>query len=96
MLQKDVKTAKTGDVLEDIDISKHELVPKHVILNEKEKEELLEKYNITLNQLPRILTSDPMVSKIDAKVGDVIKITRASSVAGSIPYYRVVVKGAFK
>ncbi len=80
----------------EIDISKHKLVPKHVILNDREKKELLKKYNITLNQLPRAITSDPMVKKLDAKVGDVLKITRISSTAGNIPYYRVVVKGTFK
>lgn len=80
----------------EVDISKHKFVPKHAILNDKEKKELLKKYNITLNQLPRMITSDPMVKKLDAKVGDVIKITRISSTAGSIPYYRVVVKGTFK
>jgi DNA-directed RNA polymerase subunit H (RpoH/RPB5) len=82
--------------LKEVDISKHKIVPQHVILNEKEKKELLEKYNITLNQLPRILTSDPMVQKLDAQIGDVIKITRISQTAGNIQYYRVVVKGAFK
>jgi len=83
-------------VLKEVGISKHKLVPPHVILNDKEKKELLKKYNITLNQLPRIITSDPMIKKLDAQVGDVIKITRSSATAGSIPYYRVVVKGAFK
>ena len=93
---KGCKAAKTGDVLKEVDISKHKLVPRHVILNDKEKKELLEKYNITLNQLPRTLTSDPMVKKLDAKVRDVIKITRDSRTAGSVSYYRVVVKGTFK
>ncbi len=82
-------------MLKEVDISKHKAVPKHVILNDKETGELLQQYNITLNQLPRILTSDPMVQKLGAKVGDVIKITRDSSIAGSISYYRVVVKGEF-
>ena len=82
--------------MKEVDISKHSLVPKHTILNDKEKKELLKKYSITLNQLPRILTSDPMVEKLDAKIGDVIKITRNSPTAGPIQYYRVVVKGAFK
>lgn len=88
--------AKIGGLLKEIDISKHKFVPKHVILNEKQTGELLQQYNITLNQLPRILTSDPMVEKLEAKVGDVIKITRTSPTAGTISYYRVVVKGAFK
>ena len=83
-------------MLKEVDISKHNFVPKHAILGEKEKRELLKRYNITLNQLPRIMTSDPMIEKLDAKIGDVIKITRISPTAGAIQYYRVVVKGAFK
>ena len=82
--------------MKEVDISKHKLVPKHNILNDKERGELLKKYNITLNQLPRLLTSDPMVKKLDAKVGDVVKIERESSTAGKTVYYRVVVKGTFK
>lgn len=82
--------------MKEVDISKHKLVPKHIILNDKEKEELLRKFKINLNQLPRLLTSDPMVKKLDAKVGDVIKIERESSTAGKSIYYRVVVKGSFK
>ncbi len=82
--------------MKEVDISKHKLVPKHTILNEKEREELLKKYRINLNQLPRILTSDPMVKKLDAKVGDIIKIERNSPTAGKTTYYRVVVRGTFK
>lgn len=77
----------------ELDISKHEFVPKHVILNETEKKEILKRYNITLKHLPRILTSDPMVRLLDGKVGDVVKITRKSFTAGEAVYYRVVVKG---
>jgi len=82
--------------LKEIDISRHKLVPKHNILSEKEKRELLEKYKITLNHLPRILTTDPMVKKLDAKVGDIIKIERSSTTAGKTVYYRVVVQGSFQ
>ncbi len=76
-----------------VDISKHILVPKHEILSEEEVKKLLEKYNITKSQLPKILASDPMVKKIGAKVGDVIKITRKSPTAGESIFYRVVVSG---
>jgi DNA-directed RNA polymerase subunit H (RpoH/RPB5) len=88
--------SKSVTYVKELDISKHEIVPHHVVLNDKETKEILGKYNITLNQLPRILTSDPMVKKLDAKVRDVIKITRNSRTAGSVSYYRVVVKGTFK
>jgi DNA-directed RNA polymerase subunit H (RpoH/RPB5) len=76
-----------------MEIEKHKLVPKHILLSEKEKEELLKKYGITLRELPRILSSDPMAKALNAKVGDVIKIIRESPTAGVSEYYRVVVKG---
>ena len=76
-----------------INITEHRLVPKHVILNEKEKEELLKKYNINLHQLPKILLSDAVISAIGGKIGDVVKIMRKSQTAGQSIYYRVVVKG---
>jgi len=79
--------------LKKIDIEKHELVPKHIIMNEKEKQELLEKYGITLKQLPRILISDPMIQAMNGNIGDVVKIIRKSQTAGETVYYRVVVKG---
>ncbi len=67
------------------------MVPKHEILPKEEVERVLEKYNITKGQIPKILESDPMVKKIKAKPGDVIKITRKSKTAGESIYYRVVV-----
>ena len=73
-------------------ILKHELVPKHTILNENEMKELFEKFNIKSNQLPRVLTTDPVVKEIGAKEGDVLKIDRKSPVSGSTTYYRVVSK----
>ena len=71
-------------------LSQHSLVPKHEILSEKEKEAVLKKYNISKNQLPKILYSDPIIKEINAKVGDLIKITRNSKVAGKSIYYRIV------
>jgi DNA-directed RNA polymerase subunit H (RpoH/RPB5) len=68
-------------------------VPKHVILNENERNELLKKYGIALRQLPRISVLDPVIKILDGKPGDVVKIIRKSSVAGESTYYRVVVKG---
>lgn len=88
--------SKSVTYVKELDISKHKLVPHHVVLNDKETKEILGKYHITLNQLPRTLTSDPMVKRLDARIGDVIKITRNSRTAGSVSYYRVVVKGTFK
>lgn len=79
--------------MKELDILKHELVPKHKILNEKEREELFKKYGINIKQLPRISGSDPVIKVINGQLGDVIEITRKSLTAGETVYYRVVVKG---
>jgi len=79
-------------VKKEIDVSKHELVPKHEIVSEKEKEELIKKYG-SLKNFPRIYSSDPQVKLLNAKPGDVIKIIRRNEVTGESVYYRVVVEG---
>ena len=70
---------------------KHILIPKHTKLTDRQKEKLLEEYKVSLKELPRILKSDPAVQSLDAKPGEVIKITRNSMTAGEISFYRVVV-----
>ncbi len=76
-----------------IDLKKHVLAPKHTKLSEKEKEELLARYEITIAELPRIKKSDPMVAGLGAKSGDVIKIVRNSATAGKTTFYRVLIHG---
>jgi len=78
-------------VKKEIDVSKHELVPKHEIISAKEKEELIKKYG-SLRNFPRIYSSDPQVKLLNAKPGDVIKITRYNEITGESVYYRVVVE----
>jgi DNA-directed RNA polymerase subunit H len=75
-----------------VEIIKHELVPKHEILSNEERETVLKKFDAAENQLPKILLSDPVVEMIGAKIGNVIRITRKSPTAGEAIYYRVVVK----
>ena len=76
-----------------IEISTHILVPKHTKLSLEETTTLLEKLNISVNQLPRILKSDPAIRHMDAEPGEVICIERNSPTAGKANYYRVVVSG---
>lgn len=76
----------------EFDITKHSLVPKHELLDDKQKEEVLKKYGITLRQFPRMLETDPMAVMLAAKPGDVLKIARKSETAGETTYYRVVIK----
>lgn len=76
----------------EFNVLKHKLVPKHIILKDEEKKELLEKLKILPEQLPKILTTDPVVKAIGAKEGDILKIIRNSPTAGVTLYYRLVVK----
>lgn len=86
-----MKMAEEKESKEEFDIFTHRLVPKHRILGEEEKRELLARYNAKLVDLPRILITDPAVRKLGAKPGDVIEITRSSPTAGETKYYRVVI-----
>ena len=72
------------------DILQHKLVPEHTILSEEEDQKVLDDLNVRLDQIPKILPTDPVVKAIDAKVGDILKITRKSETAGIFVAYRVV------
>jgi DNA-directed RNA polymerase subunit H len=74
------------------DITRHELVPEHVILPEKEKEQILKDYDIHPSQLPKMLTNDPVSMSIGAKAGDIVKIIRESDTAKKSTAYRFVVE----
>ncbi|MBN2567783.1 DNA-directed RNA polymerase subunit H [Candidatus Woesearchaeota archaeon] len=73
-----------------IDVSKHVLVPKHSKVSEREKVEILKRYNISLVQLPKILADDPALQDLDVNPGDVIKIVRQSQTAMESVFYRCV------
>jgi len=73
------------------DLFEHKLVPKHEILTEKEREQLLAEYKVQPYQLPQIKASDPAVKAIDAKPGDILRIIRKSATAGEHIAYRYVV-----
>mgnify|MGYP003970955775 CR=1 FL=1 len=67
----------------------HELQPKHTKLNKEEVEKLLNKFNISLAQLPKISVKDPALPE-GVEEGEVFKIERKSDDAVE-EYYRVVV-----
>jgi DNA-directed RNA polymerase I, II, and III subunit RPABC1 len=71
-------------------ITKHEYVPKHIILTKEEEDELLEKYNTTKGKLPKISKSDPIAKYYGMKSDQICKIIRKSPEVGEYPYYRLV------
>lgn len=74
------------------DIFKHDLVPVHEILDEKECQEVLAKYKVHPYQFPQISSSDPAAKAIGAKPGDILKIARKSPTAGEHIAYRYVIE----
>jgi len=77
---------------QELDIMRHNLVPFHEIVSEKEQKQIMEKYNITPDQLPKILNTDPVSIFIGAKPGQIIKIIRKSHTAKEAVAYRLVVE----
>jgi len=74
------------------EIFDHKLVPKHEILDEKEKSQVLAEYKIKPYQMPQIKATDPAVKAIGAKPGDMLKVIRKSATAGEHIAYRYVVE----
>ena len=79
---------------QEFDIMSHDLVPLHIIMSEGEKKELFEKYNITQDQLPKILNTDPVSIFIGAQPGQILKIVRKSHTAKEAVAYRLVVESS--
>lgn len=77
-----------------IDIFKSKLVPKSRILSDEETTALLDRFNISRQQLPRITAIDAVVRALKAKPGQVIEFNRTNKSAGLSKYYRIIVGGA--
>ncbi len=75
-----------------LNVLEHVMVPDHQIMGEDEVSELLTRYNITTEQLPKIYHDDPAVKTIGAEADDVIRIIRTSHTAGRAEAYRLVIR----
>ncbi len=71
--------------------SQHDLVPRHEKASGEEVKQILQRYGITKDQLPKIRAADPAAEEIGAQPGDVLKIHRKSSTAGEAVVYRVTI-----
>jgi DNA-directed RNA polymerase subunit H len=74
-----------------VDVSQHELVPEHTLLEETALEPVLEEYDIDRTDLPKIKRKDPALPD-EASVGDVVKIVRDSRTTDTAVVYRLVVE----
>lgn len=75
-----------------INITKHERVPKHIVLSEEEKNNILSIYKCNKEQIPQYAVNDPLVKYYGLKNGEMCKIIRKSKTSGNSIYYRIVNK----
>ena len=69
----------------------HILQPKHIKLNEDEKNKILSEHNISIAQIPIIKHTDSAIQNLDVNKGDLIKILRKVPEKYDYTYFRVVV-----
>jgi len=74
------------------EIFNHVLVPKHEILTDEEKKQILSEYKLQPYQIPHIKSVDPVVKAIGAIPGDILRVIRKSQTAGQHIAYRYVVE----
>lgn len=67
----------------------HTLQPKHTKLKPEEVEKVINKFNISVSQLPRIKSDDSALPE-GCAIGDVVKIEREIE-GKNYEYFRVVV-----
>ena len=76
----------------DIDVLSHALVPEmKIVSSESEKKKILDKYNITERQLPRMNEKDAEAKALGAKIGDIISMQR-KDLTNTYTAYRIVVE----
>ena len=68
---------------------KHEIVPKHRIISEKEKTQVMARYNIMdVENFPLIDRDDAIAKYYGVRPGDICKITTRSGISGTYIRYR--------
>ena len=69
------------------DITQHELTPNYRILSNEEKQGVLDRFHLTDHNMPNVLVTDPLACFYGVKVGEVVEITKASEMLGSVYHH---------
>jgi DNA-directed RNA polymerase subunit H (RpoH/RPB5) len=77
-----------------INLIDHILIPKHIKLNDTEKELLKDSYNLKEKNIKRMFIDDPVSRYYNYKIGDIIRIERPSINSGIAIDYRIVIDGS--
>jgi len=74
-----------------VDVSQHNMVPEHTVIDRETVDEVLAEYDIGRTDLPKIHRRDAALPD-DAEVGDVVKIVRDSRTTDRAVIYRLVIE----
>jgi DNA-directed RNA polymerase I, II, and III subunit RPABC1 len=78
------------------DISKHDLVPTHILLSKEDADKFMSEYKLGKQDMGRIFIDDPMARFLYAQKDGIIQIRRSTLSSGISTYYRLVVAGTVK
>jgi len=91
----EIKNFEAFEMMEVVrDISKHHLVPKHILLDDNEAKQVMDEYQIEKADMGRIFIDDPMTRYLYGQKNNIIKIIRNSIYTGYSINYRLVVLGS--
>ena len=74
-----------------INISKHQFVPKHRVLSKQETEDLLDKYKISVDNIPTIKRDDAQAKYIGLRQHQICEIIVDNATSGRTVKYRLCV-----
>ena len=92
MSSQNIEVFRIMEVIKDI--SKHHLVPKHILLSKDEANTVMSEYKLNKKDMGRIYIDDPMARYLYAQKDDVIQVIRENINSGYSTYYRLVVLGS--
>ncbi len=77
-------------------VMKHGFVPEHHLVPKEEEEKILKKLDVSKQDLPKILKTDPVIQHMEKVHGDIeegrmIEVIRDSATAGMAKVYRLVI-----
>ena len=97
IIKKFIRTSLYSDTVElfwlsilQINITKHILQPRFRLLQEEEKQNVLQKYNVTIQQLPKMSLTDPIAKYYKYPKHAIIEIIRTSRDCISSVSYRYI------
>ncbi|MBD3210349.1 DNA-directed RNA polymerase subunit H [Candidatus Micrarchaeota archaeon] len=73
-----------------LDVLSYFLIPEMKILSGAERTKLLSKYGVDEGRFPKMLAKDPAAKALDAKPGDIVRITRDDG-TGKYHAYKIIV-----